>query len=113
MSYSLDLRKKVIHYIKNGGSISSAARIYKVGRSTIYRWLGRVELAPTKVARRRRKLDGQALEQDVKENPDLRLCDRAQKWGVHISSISFALRPMKITRKKKSQGIEKETEKRE
>ena len=100
MSYSLDLRTRVIDYIENGGSILSAARIYKVGRSTIYRWLARVELQPTKVTRRQRKLDWQALEQDVKENPDLRLCDRAVKFGVNISSISYALHQMKITQKK-------------
>lgn len=45
-----------------------------------------MDLKPTKVTRRKRKLDWQALEQDVKENPDLRLCDRAQKFGVNISS---------------------------
>ena len=46
MSYSKDLRTRVIDYIENGGSILSAARIYKVGRSTVYRWLARVELKP-------------------------------------------------------------------
>ena len=101
MSYSLDLRKRVINYIDNGGSISSATRIYKVGRSTIYRWLARIELKPTKVTRRQRKLDWEALEQDVKENPDLRLCDRALKFGVNISSIGYALHQMKITQKKR------------
>ena len=60
MSYSKDLRTRVIDYIENGRSILSAARIYKVGRSTIYRWLARRELKPTKVTRRQRKLDGQA-----------------------------------------------------
>ncbi|MEB3341355.1 IS630 transposase-related protein, partial [Okeania sp.] len=30
MSYSLDLRTRVIDYIENGGSILSASRIYKV-----------------------------------------------------------------------------------
>jgi len=85
MSYSLDLRTRVIDCIENGGSILSSARIYKVGHSTIYRWLARVELKPTKVTRRQRKLDWQALEEDVKENPDLRLCDRTLKFGVNIS----------------------------
>ncbi|NEP85821.1 MAG: helix-turn-helix domain-containing protein [Okeania sp. SIO2C2] len=47
MSYSVDLRTRVIEYIENGGSILSATRIYKVGRSTIYRWLARVDLKPT------------------------------------------------------------------
>ena len=101
MSYSLDLRKRVINYIDNGGSILSATRIYKVGRSTIYRWLARIELKPTKVTRRQRKLDWEALEQDVKENPDLRLCDRALKFGVNISSIGYVLHKMKITQKKR------------
>ena len=70
MSYSKDLGTRVIDYIENGGSILSAARIYKVGRSTIYRCLARVELKPTKVTRRQRKLDWQALKQDRCENPD-------------------------------------------
>ena len=70
MFYSLDLQTRVIDYIENGGSILSTAKIYKVGRYTIYRWLARVELKPTKVTRRQRKLDWQASEQDVKENPD-------------------------------------------
>ena len=101
MSYSLDLRTRVIDYIENGGSILSAARIYKVGRSTIYRWLARVELQPTKVTRRQRKLDRQALEQDVKENPDLRLSPHAVKFGVNISSIGYGLHQMRITQKKR------------
>ena len=101
MSYSKDLRTRVIDYIENGGSILSAARIYKVGRSTIYRWLERIELKPTKVTRRQRKLDWEGLEQDVKENPDLRLCDRALKFGVNISSIGYALHKMKIMQKKR------------
>ena len=101
MSYSLDLRTRVIDYIENGGSILSAARIYKVGRSTIYRWLARVELKPTKVTRRQRKLDGEALKQDRCENPDKWLCDRALKFGVNISSIGYGLHQMRITQKKR------------
>jgi putative transposase len=37
----------------------------------------------------------------VKENPDARLIDRAKKFGVRPSAISYALKEMKITRKKK------------
>ena len=60
MSNSKDLRTRFIDYIENGRSILSATRIYKVGRSTIYRWLARIELKLTKITRRQRKLDGQA-----------------------------------------------------
>jgi transposase len=49
MAYSLDLRQKVVNYVENGGSITKAAAIFKVGRATIYRWLGREDLRPTQV----------------------------------------------------------------
>ncbi|WP_238707345.1 IS630 transposase-related protein, partial [Microcystis aeruginosa] len=31
MSYSLDLRKKVIDYVENGGSITKASAIFNIG----------------------------------------------------------------------------------
>ena len=65
MSYSLDLRKKVIDYVENGGSITKAAALFKIGRATIYRWLSRKELEATKVKHRQKKLDWKALEKDV------------------------------------------------
>ncbi|MEG4313442.1 IS630 transposase-related protein [Microcoleus sp. AT10_D2] len=37
MAYSLDLRQKVVNYVENGGSITKAAAIFKLGRATIYR----------------------------------------------------------------------------
>src|SRR4028118_368291 len=100
MSYSLDLRKRVVDYVENGGRIAQATGLFQVGRATIYRWLGRTELRPLPVKRRKRKLDWQALENDVKENPDARLIDRAKKFGVRPSAISYALKEMKITQKK-------------
>ncbi|MBE9240198.1 IS630 transposase-related protein, partial [Synechocystis salina] len=44
MTYDLDLRIKVIDFIESGGGITKASKIFKVGRATIYRWLGREEL---------------------------------------------------------------------
>lgn len=99
MPYSLDLRQKVIEFIESGGSITQASKLYKIGRATIYRWLNREDLAPTKVTRRQRKLDWQALAEDVAQNPDLRLVDRAQKFGVRTSAIHYALQKMKINKK--------------
>src|SRR4028118_296576 len=69
MAYSLDLRQKVVNYVENGGSITKAAAIFKVGRATIYRWLGREDLRPTQVNHRQRKLDWEALKKDVEKNP--------------------------------------------
>ncbi len=98
MAYSLDLRKKVINYVENGGSPSKAAEVFQVGRASIYRWLERIE--PIEVKRRNRKLDWKALEQDVQINPEARLIDRGQQFRVRPSAIFYALKKMKITRKK-------------
>ncbi|NJL97741.1 MAG: hypothetical protein HC818_04035 [Synechococcaceae cyanobacterium RM1_1_27] len=40
-----------------------------------------------KIKRRQRKLDWEALRQDVQDNSDARLIDRANKFGVKVSSI--------------------------
>jgi putative transposase len=102
MPYSLDLRKRVVNFVEQGGSISKAAQIYQVGRATIYRWLSRADLNPTRVTRRQRKLDWDALRKDVEQNPDSKLADRAQKFGVRTNAIFYALNKMKVTRKKKT-----------
>ena len=101
MSYRLDWRTKVIDYVENGGSITKAAAIFNIGRATIYRWLSSEKLEATKVKHRQRKLDWKALSKDVQENPDARLRDRAEKFGVRPSAICYALKKMEITRKKK------------
>ncbi len=100
MAYTIDLRKKVINYVENGGSITKAAEIYDVGRTTIYRWLSRENLEPNRVKKRQTKLDWRALEKDIQEHPSSRLIDRAQKFGVSINAIFNAIKKMKITRKK-------------
>jgi putative transposase len=103
MPYSLDLRQRVIAFIETGEGISKAARTYRVSRATIYRWLGRKELKPTKVTRRKRKLDWEAVRKDVEQNPALKLSDRAKKFGVRTNAVWYAIEKMKITRKKRSQ----------
>ena len=101
MSYSVDLRKKVIKYIEEGRGITKAAKTFDVGRATIYRWLKRPQLEASKVKRRYRKLDWERLEKEVEEHPDTPLVDRAKKFGVNPSSMCYAMKQLKITRKKK------------
>ncbi|MDJ0575370.1 MAG: IS630 transposase-related protein [Xenococcaceae cyanobacterium MO_234.B1] len=113
MTYSLDLRKRVINYVENGGSVTKAAKVFQVGRASIYRWLDSEDLEPRKVTRRNRKLDWKALEKDVQISPEVRLIDRAKEFGVRPSAISYALKKMKITRKKNNFVIAKETDKKE
>ena len=49
MTYSIDLRQRVVDYVERGGSKASAVRVFNVSRGTIYNWFGRESLMPTKV----------------------------------------------------------------
>ncbi|MBD2653069.1 MULTISPECIES: IS630 transposase-related protein [Synechocystis] len=111
MSYSLDLRLKVIQFIEEGGGVTKAAKTFKVSKATIYRWLGREDLAPTKVENRRRKIDVKELEEDVEKNPHTPLIERAQKFGVTPATLCYRFKKMKITRRKNGYFIKKERKK--
>jgi putative transposase len=89
MAYDLDLRLKVTNFIENGGGITKALKTFKVGRATIYRWLGREELAAKKVESRQRKINIKELEEDVKNNPDTLFKKRAKKFGVTPASLCY------------------------
>ena len=39
MAYSIDLRKRVLDFINNGGSKVAAKRTFGISRRTIYNWL--------------------------------------------------------------------------
>jgi putative transposase len=111
MAYGLDLRQKVIDYIENGGRVTKAAQVFGIGRASIYRWLSRKELEATKVKYRQRSLDRKELLKDIQENPETRLKQRAEFFGVSTTAIFKAIKKMKITRKKKNYVIGKEVEK--
>ena len=100
MSYSVDLRERVVAFVEAGGAKAEAARRFSVSEGSVHNWLKRENLAPIKVKRRHRKLDWKALEQHIQEEPDMRLRDRAKHFGVHRSAIWYAQKQMKITRKK-------------
>jgi len=101
MTYQTPHRTAVLSYIKEGGSKAEAARIFKVSRDTIYRWLRLDDIAPKPPLKtRHRKIDKEALRLHVQEYPDLFLRERAAHFGVAISSMSLALVKMKIGKKK-------------
>ena len=102
MTYSIDLRERVVDFVQAGGSKSEACRRFSVCRQTVYNWLLRDDLSPKPHGRRQRKLDWDALRQHVEQYPDLLLRERASHFGVHISSIAYALRQMRVTHKKSS-----------
>jgi transposase len=72
-AYSLDLRTKIVQSVRRGVSISETARRFGVNRSTVGRYLKRLDeegsLAPKKAPGSPSKLDESAmrlLEEDIK-----------------------------------------------
>ena len=99
MSYSIDFRKRVVEYIRDGGSKVEAARIFAIGRDTIYRWLSAKDLSPRPAKERKRKLDKMLLATHVREYPDMILRERAAHFGVRINSVWVALQCLSISKK--------------
>lgn len=103
MSYSKDVRRLVKKHVASGGSKSEAARIYGVSRGTVYLWLGlgTKKLKGTKPGpKRNHKVDAVALLASITERPDIRLAELGAQFGVHESTISYALKRAGMTRKK-------------
>jgi len=103
MTYSIDLRKRVVEFVQNGGSKAEASRRYQVSLWCVNDWYKRDDLTPQLQERRKRKLDWSALDRHIKEYPDALIRERAQHFGVHNNAIWYANCQMKLTRKKNSQ----------
>ena len=99
MSYSADLRNRVVSYVKAGGSKIEAARRFDISRRTVYNWLASVNLPPKPRAPHARKFDLGALRRHVQEYPDAILSERAQQFGVSISTIWYHLNQMNLCRR--------------
>ena len=99
MSYSIDLRKRVVGHISGGGSKAEASRIFGVGRPTIYRWLSMADLTPRPAKTRKRKLDKDRLANHVETHPDALLRERAAEFGVTPSGMWRALKRLRISKK--------------
>jgi putative transposase len=110
MSYSIDLREKVIEFVESQGSAAEAALIFKISERTIYHWLrkkrmtGSVKDQPP--SRPWKKLCPQALSNLVQEHPDWTLKEYAEHFHSIPSTICEAFKRLRITRKKRLYAIE-------
>jgi transposase len=101
MSYGIDLRERLVGYVHDGGTKSEASRLFKVSMWCVNDWCNRQDLAPKEYTRtKHRKLDWNAVRADVQAHPDKLLKERAKEFGVACSSLCYAQKRMKLTRKK-------------
>ena len=113
--YSLDLREKVIKYIKQGNSQVSAAKLFDLNLSTVNRWYLRYKQEghynPRKRLGAKAKIDPKALESYVNSNPDSKLKDLAKKFGISLWGINYWLKKLGFSFKKKPFPIWKQMKK--
>ena len=121
-AYSVDLRTKLVESVRRGVSKSETARRFGVNRSTVGRYLKRLDendsLAPEKAPGSHPKLDQSAmrlLEQDIKSRPWATHRQRSEllfgACGVKVSeaTICRSIKRLEHSRKKDRQVQANET----
>ena len=104
MSYSKDLRERVVEYKQSGHTYEETHAIFKVAISTIQKWEKQQKetgsLEKKELHRGFRKIDPEKLKSYVAEHPDAYQSEMAREFGCSESGIRDALKRLKITRKK-------------
>jgi transposase len=107
MSYSLDLKERVINWVRRGKSRLSASQVFEVHYQTVKAWLTNYkdtgEYAATPRERSKHgKVNLDMLRQEISASPDSFQSELACHVGVSQSTISRTLAKLDITHKKKT-----------
>lgn len=116
MTYSLDLRKKALEYLENGGSQKSACSIFGVSLRTLGIWISRQKknkLAASIRPKGSYKINEQELKEYIRKYPDAYLREIAEHFSTTLQAIFYACKRLKITLKKRSPSTKKETKKKD
>lgn len=105
-TYSNDLRQRVIDYLDTGSSYKEASKLFKISISSIGRWYRKYKATGNYDAKIRggskKKIDLNGLEEYVRSNKDMTLKQAAKNLGVSIFTISYWLRKLGYSYKKKT-----------
>jgi putative transposase len=96
--YSPDLRKRVVAFAKKNGA-TEAARMFNVGRETVYRWLSNSQ-PKIRAKRTPHKLPDAKVLEAVSARPDATLKELASGFNVSPNAVFKALKRLHISRKK-------------
>lgn len=105
MSYSFDLRKRVVEYVLGGGQVTQAAELFGVHRQTVQNWMRMEKTEGLRAAGKPgpkggRKVTQEALRQAVSDRSDARLKELGATLNVHPSTVFYACRKWGLSRKK-------------
>ena len=106
MTYSLDFRRKVLQIRKEKDlSIIETGKLFKISPTSIVKWSKNIfaKVGRTKPATR---MDMDALANDIEENPDSYHYERAERLGVSVRTVGYALKRLQVTYKKNLESSE-------
>lgn len=114
--YSLDLRKRVIKYLKKGHSKKKASKVFQITTRTIYNWEKldkKGELKPkNNLIRKPKKIDKKDLEKYILKHPEKTIQQTADHFNVWYQAIYYHIKKLGFTYKKKNfftqKGMKKE-----
>ena len=113
--YSLDLREKVLEYVGKHGDKKAASEVFQIGIASVYRWVAQKKEKGHLLPKRRKyaykKVDDQKLIDYVNTYPDRFLSEIGDHFNLTPQTIFYALKRLKITRKKRPRCIRKEVKK--
>ena len=116
MRCSPDLRKRVIDFVKSGGSKTEAALRFQVSRGSVHNWTSAEDaLSYEKPGPKGpRSLDPEDLRRHVEAHGDMTQLEMARHFGVSRGCIWYNLKQLGITRKKSDrvQGTQRQKKKR-
>ena len=101
MSYSEDLRLKVLSFVKKGGSKTEAVIIFGVSRWCVYDWLKRDNVKALKTGpKSHHKIDLTLLSNYISKSPDATITELSKEFLISRTGIWYCLKKLNITRKK-------------
>ena len=105
-AYSIDLRKRVLLQLEQGGTMIRVAQMYKISFMTLSRWKNRAKEGQLEAfdnsKRRARKLEEGALRAHIKAYPDATLKEIGEHFNAAASSVYARIKTLGFTYKKKS-----------
>ena len=116
MTYSLDLRKKALNYLKKGNSWQSASETFDVTTRTLANWLRREKeqnLAPKSRKSSPSKIDSEKLRNYIAKHPDAYLKEIGKEFCATVQGVFYACKRLRITLKKRPLITKKEMKKTE
>ena len=115
--YSVDLREKVIQFIKAGNSQKEASIVFGINKMTINRWhlqyKSEGHCQPKVRLGAKPSIEKESFVQYVKNHPNARAEDIASEFGISASGARYWLRRVGFSYKKKLSPMWKRAKKNE